>query len=92
MELAFYLGAERGLAVRVAAKLKKSSAFLWQVAKKDRPAPADLCADLERACNFEVRRWDLRPVDWHRIWPELVGTEGAPAVPGSELLEASNAA
>ena len=23
-------------------------------------------------------RWDLFPTDWHLIWPELVGSEGAP--------------
>lgn len=25
--------------------------------------------------------WDLRPDDWYVIWPELVGSEGAPPVP-----------
>jgi hypothetical protein len=28
-----------------------------------------------------VARWDLRPDDWHRIWPELIGAEGAPPLP-----------
>jgi hypothetical protein len=26
-------------------------------------------------------RWDLRPHDWHLVWPELVGIEGAPQLP-----------
>ncbi len=26
-------------------------------------------------------RWDLRPNDWHLIWPELIGTDGAPKIP-----------
>ena len=43
--------------------------------------PAERAADIERACEFQVRRWDLRPDDWHRIWPELIGSEGAPAIP-----------
>lgn len=25
-----------------------------------------------------VSRWHLRPDDWHQIWPELIGAEGAP--------------
>lgn len=29
----------------------------------------------------DVNPWDLRPLDWHRIWPELIGAEGAPDVP-----------
>jgi DNA-binding transcriptional regulator YdaS (Cro superfamily) len=38
-----------------------------------------LAAALERASAGAVRRWDLRPADWHDIWPELVGADGAPA-------------
>ncbi len=44
-----------------------------------RPSPAK-CVDIEAATGRAVMRWDLRPDDWHRIWPELVGIEGAPAV------------
>jgi DNA-binding transcriptional regulator YdaS (Cro superfamily) len=36
----------------------------------------ELGADIERAGLH--RRWDLRPNDWHVIWPELIGTKGAP--------------
>jgi hypothetical protein len=25
-------------------------------------------------------RWDLRPHDWHLIWPELVDMTGAPEI------------
>lgn len=38
----------------------------------------ELGADIERAAG--VKRWDLRPKDWHVIWPELIDTEGAPAI------------
>lgn len=33
---------------------------------------AQLCVDIERATHGAVTRRDLRPDDWHRIWPELV--------------------
>lgn len=39
-----------------------------------------LCVLIERATAGDVRRWDLRPDDWHLIWPELIGQPGAPAV------------
>lgn len=39
------------------------------------------CADIERLTQGEVRRWHLRPRDWHDLWPELIDAEGAPAVP-----------
>lgn len=29
-----------------------------------------------------LRRWHLRTKDWHEIWPEFVGTDGAPVPPG----------
>jgi len=43
--------------------------------------PIEHCAAVEEECNREFRRWHFRPNDWHLIWPELVGTEGAPPVP-----------
>lgn len=39
-----------------------------------------LAMRLESASSGAVMRWDLRPDDWHLIWPELVGTEGAPSI------------
>lgn len=41
---------------------------------------AATCVAIEVATRRHVMRWDLRPDDWHLIWPELVGTKGAPKV------------
>jgi DNA-binding transcriptional regulator YdaS (Cro superfamily) len=30
-----------------------------------------------------VPKWELRPDDWHKIWPELIGADGAP-VPSTD--------
>ena len=30
------------------------------------------CVGLEKATDGRIRRQDLRPDDWHLIWPELV--------------------
>jgi DNA-binding transcriptional regulator YdaS (Cro superfamily) len=49
--------------------------------KSDRGVPIDRCVAIEVACDGVVRRWDLRPADWFKHWPELIGTEGAPKVP-----------
>jgi len=80
MQLVEYLSAERGRTARVAAATSLSTSFLSQIANGVRPCPADTVPALEAICGFAVRRWDLRPNDWHRIWPELIGTEGAPQV------------
>lgn len=42
------------------------------------PSP-ELCVRMEVESARSLRRWDLRPDDWHLIWPELIGTDGAPA-------------
>lgn len=39
---------------------------------RSRGVPLDQCAAVEKASKGAVRRWDLRPNDWQRIWPELV--------------------
>lgn len=83
MQLYDYLKQKHGRASQVARATGFTSSFLSQIARGTR-CPAERCADLERACGQEVRRWDLRPNDWHRIWPELIGAEGAPPVPESE--------
>lgn len=48
---------------------------------RERGVPLEHCAAIELAAQGAVRRWHLRPGDWHLIWPELVGADGAPAVP-----------
>ena len=43
--------------------------------------PIRYCAGVEEECKGEYRRWHFRPDDWHLIWPELIGTKGAPPIP-----------
>lgn len=40
-----------------------------------------LAPALEVASGGKWSRWTLFPATWHRIWPELIGREGAPSVP-----------
>lgn len=56
----------------------KAAVNQWKGA--DRMVPLEHCAAIESATGRAVMRWDLRPDDWHRIWPELVGTSGAPSI------------
>lgn len=41
-------------------------------AKGERPIPIERCVQIEQATKGAVRRQDLRPDDWQRIWPELI--------------------
>lgn len=45
-----------------------------------RPGPA-FAVSIERASGGQVPRWETRPDDWYRIWPELIGSPGVPPVP-----------
>jgi DNA-binding transcriptional regulator YdaS (Cro superfamily) len=92
MLLTDYLKAERGRVAIVAKQARLHPAFVSQLANGKRPVPADRAADLEEACGFHVRRWDMFPTTWHRIWPELVGTDGAPDVPADQAQEVRDAA
>lgn len=70
------VGSQTALAEAIG--VKQPTISEW--ARGGRPVPIERCVDIERATSREVMRWDLRPADWHRIWPELIGQEGAPAV------------
>ncbi len=67
---------------KVARELNVSpqAACFWRDGKRE--LPPEHCATLERLSAYQVRRWHLRPLDWHVIWPELVGSEDAPVPDG----------
>lgn len=60
---------------------RNQQVWQWQRVHDGRRPSPEYCVAIERATSFRVRRWDLRPDDWHRIWPELIGSKGAPRVP-----------
>lgn len=77
MDLDAYLQ-EHETANSLAEKLGISPVLVsqWRTGKRD--VPIERCVAIERATGGEVNRWDLRPDDWHLIWPELIGSTGAP--------------
>ncbi len=78
----FLDGLPRGEATSFAARLGISTVYLSQLAARQggrEPSP-ELSVRIERESEGTVCRWDSRPNDWHRIWPELIGAPGAPEV------------
>jgi DNA-binding transcriptional regulator YdaS (Cro superfamily) len=73
----------RGGIAGFALRLGISPIYLSQLAaEQDGRVPSpELCVAIEKSSQGQVMRWDMRPSDWHRIWPELIGTSGAPNVP-----------
>lgn len=81
MDLKTYLSdAPRGTAAAIAraAGVKPVMVSQWASGRKT-PIPVGRCVQIEHATQGAVRRWHLRPDDWHRVWPELIGADGAPA-------------
>lgn len=89
MSLQAFLAQERGRAVKVARDIRVHPVLVRQWAAGSRRVPLEHCAALERATHGAFRRWEHYPNDWHRIWPELVGTEGAPEPIVGEQQEAA---
>lgn len=78
---------ESGGLVAVSARLKGMGAEVsvqrlsnWTT----RGVPIEYMRLLEEATENRVRCWDVFPGTWHRIWPELIGTAGAPPAPEGE--------
>jgi DNA-binding transcriptional regulator YdaS (Cro superfamily) len=78
---AFLESAPRGTAAAIARSLGVHPVMVSQWASGLKEVPAERCTAIEQATASKVRRWDLRPDDWHRIWPELIDADGAPEVP-----------
>ena len=67
--------------LRIAIEAKSDAQIRqWQHGYEDRVPSPENCTAIEQATAGKVMRWDLRPEDWPRIWPELIGREGAPAI------------
>ena len=76
-ELIDKLGGTAAVASRVGVRL--ASVSEWRRNGIPEGRLIELGAEIEQ--RTQLRRWDLRPDDWHRIWPELIGADGAPKVP-----------
>lgn len=71
MNLSEYICTERGNAARLASALGVSISYVSQLSNNYRPVSPARATQIESLTNGSVTRRDLRPNDWHEIWPEL---------------------
>lgn len=72
MNLKTYIStARRGTASALAEALGVSRSYLSQMTSGAAALSPERCVAIERATSGAVSRQDLRPNDWHQIWPEL---------------------
>lgn len=82
------LGSQAALAERLG--VTRGAVNQWKDSR--RLVPLEHCAAIEIATAGAVTRRDLRPDDWHRIWPELVTAEFPAPTPGAALNQAAQPA
>lgn len=79
----------RGGVAALAERLGTSTVYLSQLSARQNgrePSP-ELCVQIESATDCAVMRWDLRPSDWHLIWPELMTRPGRPDIPAMRSVK-----
>lgn len=60
-----------GSGVALAERLGVTPVSLNNWASGKRPVPIIRCVEIEEITGGQVTRKQLRPDDWHQIWPEL---------------------
>lgn len=72
---------------RIAVKVGVNEQYLYQCLTGRRDMNPAEARRIEDDSEREIRRWDICQKSWHLIWPELVGTDGAPEVPEAAKQE-----
>ncbi|MRT11067.1 helix-turn-helix domain-containing protein [Enterobacteriaceae bacterium RIT711] len=72
MQLKKYLNQERGRAKDLAGRMNISKSYLSQMATGRSPISPTRCIEIERETAGAVSRTEMRPDDWHSIWPDHV--------------------
>ena len=75
MKLREWTKEKPGRPIELAGLIGASPVLISQWATGKRPVPIERCVPIERATDGAVSRIDLRPDDWHEIWPELADLE-----------------
>ena len=71
MKLKDYIKHKRGNATYLAGSLDVSLSYLSQLSSGGASVSPERCVLIEEVTKGKVTRKDLRPDDWHLIWPEL---------------------
>lgn len=74
--LAVFDNSPTKLAVAIGNKVLRQHVEHWL---KSGRVPSEHCPRFSEVTGIAL--WEIRPDDWHRTWPMLIGTKDAPAVP-----------
>lgn len=71
MTLREYFANNKGSMRKLAQHFSFTPGYAWQLANGVRTPSPILAIAIEKFTNGDVGRCDMRPDDWHLIWPEL---------------------
>jgi len=71
MKLKNWIEAERGRAMALAKAIDVSQAFVSKIVNGEKAIPAEHCKAIEALSAGAVTCQEMRPIDWHKYWPEL---------------------
>jgi len=77
-----------GTALAVQIGVAQPTVSEWSTGKKQ--VPIERCVAIERATEGAVTRRDLRPDDWHAIWPEIIQEQHQPTTQQTAAPAATN--
>ncbi|MEX3555197.1 MAG: YdaS family helix-turn-helix protein [Burkholderia gladioli] len=77
MDLKTYTAGARGRLAKLCRDIGAYAPDVSRWANGSRPVPPRWCVAIERITDGAVSRRDLRPDDWHLIWPELAEAHSA---------------
>jgi DNA-binding transcriptional regulator YdaS (Cro superfamily) len=75
MNLSDWLKGERGRQSDLARYLEIKATHISAWAAKTKPIPVTHMAKIESFTGGDVTRKEMRPDDWHLIWPELANEQ-----------------
>lgn len=76
MDLKTYIkSGDRGRATTLAKRLDISPSYLSQMASGLTPISPERCVAIWQETGGLVTRQEMRPDDWHKIWPELIAVD-----------------
>jgi DNA-binding transcriptional regulator YdaS (Cro superfamily) len=88
MDLKTYIAnSPRGSAARLAQAVGVSPSYLSQMSTGRTNISAVRARAIEQATGGAVTRREMRPADWHLIWPELVEGDDRAASDASRPVE-----
>lgn len=77
IKLKNYARANPGFLSRLSKHLNIKNSYLSQIIKGQRPMSHEQAVATEIFTNGEVSRFDCRPIDGAKVWPELLNNRGA---------------